>query len=750
MIREALAGKRVLLTGATGFLGTAILERLLVDIDVTRIDLVVRGDGERRVAGILAGSAFGPARQRLGSGLDDLVAGKVRTISADLATSAPEVTDDVDLVIHSAATVSFDPPIDEAFATNLAGTVRLFEAARGRPFLHISTAYVAGMTRGTQPEEPLVRDLDWRSEAEAARRMREQVEDQSRRPEVLESLEARARAEMGRAGPQSVARRAEELRRQWAVDRLVRAGRARARSLGWPDVYTFTKALTEIALGELAGEEALVIVRPSIIEGALERPFPGWIEGFRMADPVMLGFGRGNLPEFPGIPEGVLDLIPVDLVTNCVLAAAASLTAGPSSSDRRAIYHICSGARNPLHFRHAYHLVRDYFLEQPLPERRGFYKIPEWRFPGKRAVKKRVEAAERVVSTAERLVGRIPRSPLAREAARRVDRLRRRLDFVKRYADLYGPYTEAEVVYTDERAQELFRSLPQEDRVDFGFDPSSFTWRHYLHEVHLPMLTAPLRWVPPPRAEPAVRVAPNAAGSAYPGPVLAVFDVEGTIVASNVVEAYLWLRLSESHGLERAREIASLAAKLPGLLSSERRDRGEFLRQFYRLYEGCSVEAMHGLAAESMPSLVLRRLAPGAVRRIRAHRAAGHRVVFVTASLDFVIGPVAPLADEVVAARLRRANGVFTGDLVHPPMVGEARASWLTEYAKRLGSDLGASYAYADSLSDLPLLESVGNPVAVNPDVTLARIARGRGWPLEEWPADPGTPRILIPAEVGV
>ncbi|MGZ4213139.1 MAG: SDR family oxidoreductase, partial [Actinomycetota bacterium] len=561
MIREGLAGKRVVLSGVTGFLGTALLERLLVDTDVARIDAIARGDAHSRVAGLLTGAAFGPARERLGGErLWELFQEKVRPIHADLMEAAPHIEPDVDLVIHSAATVSFDPPLDEAFQTNLMGTTRLHEAVRGAPFIHVSTAYVAGMTRGTQAEELLDREIDWRAEAASALAMRARVEESSRTPENLERFAARARAEVGRAGPQSIAQKAEQLRHEWVTNRLVRAGAARARSLGWPDVYAFTKALTEKALDQLAGDNPLTIVRPSIIESALEHPFPGWIEGFRVAEPVILAYGRGALPDFPGIPEGVLDIIPVDQVVSCILAVASQ------PPQRRAVYHVSSGHRNPFRFRRLYEVTREYFLEHPLPERgRGSFKVPVWSFPGRRAVEKKMRLAERAVETAERVVGRLPRNKAARETSHRVDRLRGRLDFVKKYAGLYGAYVEVEVIYTDDRARELFESLPPEDRRDFNFDPSSFTWERYFKDIHLPAVTAPMRWLAqaPTRPAPTVAIAPAANGNGNGMPVLAVFDVEGTIVDSLVVEAYLLLRLADTDGAARARDVAAVAAKVP-------------------------------------------------------------------------------------------------------------------------------------------------------------------------------------------
>ncbi|GAC1365187.1 MAG: HAD-IB family hydrolase [Actinomycetota bacterium] len=737
MIREGLAGKRILMTGATGFLGTALFERLLMDTPVERLDLLIRRDAPARLKTLLGGSAFKPTVERIGmDALRALAGQKVRPLTADLTQGEIPVADDIDLVIHSAATVSFDPPVDEAFQTNLLGTLRLYEACGGKPFIHVSTAYVAGLTRGTQPEDLLARRARWRVEADAALRVREEVEADARRPELLASFEKKARHEIGRAGPQSVAKRSEQFRRNWERDRLVEYGRARARSLGWPDVYTFTKGLTEMALDEAAGDNPLSIVRPSIIESALERPFPGWIEGFRMAEPVILAFGRNALPEFPGIPEGVLDVIPVDLVVNAIIAVAAI------PPQRRAVFHVSSGNRNPLKYRDLYDFCRAYFQEQPLPERgRGSYKVPEWTFPGRLAVQRKMDTAEKVISTAEKVVGRLPHGELARRTARRVDGLRSRLDFAKRYADLYGPYVEAEVIYTDDKTQELYRSLPESDRAEFCFDPATYTWEHYFFDTHLPQVTKTLRRVSSPRTDPTVKLVAPAPGQL----VLAAYDIDRVIVASNVIEPYLWLRLAEEEGPARFKEFAALAAKGPGFLAAERRDRGEFLRKFYKMYEGASAEGVRAMAQAVLPELMFKRMAPAAVRRIRAHRALGHRVVFMTAGLDFCFGALASLADEFVAAKLAELNGIFTGDLDQPPLVGEARASWLNDYARRTGADLSASYGYADSLSDLPMLETVGHPVAVNPEVPLARMAKSRRWPVEIWEPGKGTPKVLVP-----
>ena len=88
-------------------------------------------------------------------------------------------------------------------------------------------------------------------------------------------------------------------------------------------------------------------------------------------------------------------------------------------------------------------------------------------------------------------------------------------------------------------------------------------------------------------------------------------------------------------------------------------------------------------------------------------------------------------------------DGRCTGFLTRPPLVGEGRAAWLRHRAASEGWDLAASYAYADSASDLPMLRAVGRPVAVDPDVALSRVARTSRWPVETWHARPPVGRVL-------
>ncbi|GAA0352763.1 HAD-IB family hydrolase [Actinoallomurus spadix] len=732
----SLGDSHILLTGATGFLGQATLEKLLSAHPGVRVSVLIRPRGgtsaQRRFDGLLRKPVFRTMRERIGEDeLRRIAAERVDVIEGDLG----EVTlpSDIDVVIHGASTVSFDPPIDEAFRTNVSGVVTLYEAlhkAGADPHVvHVSTAYVAGVRKGVVPEARLDHGVDWRTELAEALAAHADVERDSRRPEVLRKSMARAQGEHRKAGPQSVVAAAEEARQAWVGERLVDYGRARAQSLGWPDVYTFTKALGERAAEELWGERRLSIVRPAIVESSLRHPYPGWIDGYKMADPLIIAYGRGVLPEFPGLPDSVVDIIPVDLVVNATIAVAAT----PPERGTPGYFHVGSGSRNPLSFRGLYENVRDYFRRHPMPAgERGHIRVPQWRFPGSRQVEMMLSGSERATSAAERALLRLPASAKTREWMTAVHRQQTNLDFLRRYSDLYQAYTKAEVIYDDSRTHALHETVPA-DRIDeHGFDPSVIDWEHYLQEVHSPSVTELMRGFSRGRG----------GGRKSADPVLpertdvaAVFDLEGTIIASNLIESYLWARLSSMPRSQWSGELADLARSLPRYLRAERRDRGDFVRAFLRRYEGADIAELRALVKDVLGEAVLQRVMPEAVRRIRAHRAAGHKTILITGTIDVFVEPLSTLFDEVVASRMHERDGRLTGYLDTPPLVDEARAAWLRRHAADTGLDLSQSYAYADSYSDRPLLEAVGNPNAVNPDPSLYRHAKRKHWRIQEWGA---------------
>lgn len=117
--------------------------------------------------------------------------------------------------------------------------------------------------------------------------------------------------------------------------------------------------------------------------------------------------------------------------------------------------------------------------------------------------------------------------------------------------------------------------------------------------------------------------------------------------------------------------------------------------------------------------------------RIAWHQGQGHHVAIVSAATPYAVEPVArSLGVDYLATRLEVTNGNFTGRLLEPTCYGAGKVTLATTYAEERGAELHRCYFYSDSHTDLPLLEAVGHPVAVNPSRKLAQIAGQRAWPV--------------------
>jgi alcohol-forming fatty acyl-CoA reductase len=773
-----LSGQTVLLTGVTGFLGTAILEKLLYGIPGCRVLTLIRpgrqGVRRRLDDEVLATPAFTRLRERHGDGFAAEVASRVVPIAGDLGKpglaldeEARRLVGAVGVVIHSAAEVSFDSALDVALGTNLGGPVRLVEtvkAAGARPsVVQVSTAYVSGMRRGVVFEgmpgglaSAGGAALDWRSELRAAEAARARIEAESRTPPRMRRFGAAARRGIGASGIPGAGAESERLRARWVDEQLVASGRHHARALGWSDVYTMSKALAELAVAEGCADLSLSIVRPSIIESSLTEPMPSWITGLRMAEPIILAYGRGLLADFPGLPDGVIDLVPVDTVCNAVISAAAA----PPVAGTPVVYHVSTGARNPLRFRGLFENVREYFRAHPLHDAAGApIPVPDWEFPSGRREERRLARLERGLEAAVAIVESGPATHRTRALAERLEDTRDRVRRGRGLAEMYAVYTEMDAVFDDSNTRALDTARPATERAQFPFDIAGIDWSQYLQISHIPAVIelARLRRRPPrpvlPRPTqlrtevpagrlPAIRSTERA---------LAVFDVEGTIADLTVVQHYLYFLLDREERRRWPMVIARTASRVPGWLRLDRANRLDFQRHFYRGYHGFEQEQIAAVARRAFHEITLPRCFPRGLRRVREHVDAGHRVVIVTGALEEIVRPLAELLDvELRAARLRTVDGVFDGDLADTPPSAEARGALVRSLAAEAGLELAMSYAYADSISDLSMLEVVGRPVPVNPDLRLAAVARRRGWPVQRWTVRDGGGRLpfVLPAEV--
>ena len=371
---------------------------------------------------------------------------------------------------------------------------------------------------------------------------------------------------------------------------------------------------------------------------------------------------------------------------------------------------------------------------------------PNWTYPGRGRVVRQLRRLRTGLNAGERVLGRLPIRGRQAEITADLDERRDQVERALGYVELYGAYTECEALFGVYRLLELWDSLDDDDKELYCFDPRIIDWPHYVTDIHLPTVVAQgrVKTAPSGRSGPS-RKDRQRARVLSPDRHMAAFDLENTVIAANVVMAYGWLATRRLPLDERARLVAKILLEAPSLLALDHRDRSDFLRHFYRRYQGAPIEQMAEDSGEMFSDLILTQSYPAAIRRVRQHRAAGHTTVLITGALDFIVEPLRPLFDHIVCAELAHAHGAYTGQLAEVPPTSESRAEVLRDFANAEGLLMSESVAYADSASDLALLEAVGYPVAVNPEPKLAMLARKRGWLIEYFDKAPGGPRKLLP-----
>ena len=519
-IRRFFSGKGVLITGSTGFLAKAVVEKILHDLpEVRKVYLLIRprakADGsridprERLREEILRNSAFSRLRARHGENFAAFCKERIECVSGDLtherlgldSDAFKRLAGEVQVVMGSAATVVFDERLDHALEINTLSTIRLLEfcQAAGASYVHISTTYVSGMRKGLIPEEllePLAAieaQLPTGSPRPAKFELFKEIEQLKTLSKIVTS-DCEMQAHKHGWTPESE-EASSALRRA-----LVSAGMRRARSLGWHDTYTYTKWLGEQLIRTKHGAVPVAIVRTSIIESSLREPEPGWIDGLRMADPLILGFGKGRLSDFPANREVVLDIIPADLVVNAILASAAA-TGGQSGALE--LLHVASSHDNPLLIEQLYQAVRDYFQKYPMLDKEGRpVRVPHWKFPTVERFKRRMNYGYlKPMQALSVLVDGPVTLPGTRRLRSRLRSLNLAMEQLLYLVDLYGPYTNLDCRYETRKLHVLLERLLPEERAIFDFDPRKIPWRHYLQDVHIPGLKRNiLRMGAPPRA----------------------------------------------------------------------------------------------------------------------------------------------------------------------------------------------------------------------------------------------------------
>jgi len=210
------------------------------------------------------------------------------------------------------------------------------------------------------------------------------------------------------------------------------------------------------------------------------------------------------------------------------------------------------------------------------------------------------------------------------------------------------------------------------------------------------------------------------------------FDVEGTLTRTNLVHPLLFYAMNQQNPLRSMGRLLKTAARAPKLLMAEQIDRGSFNELLFEGYAGMSEDRLLLLADEAFDTVIRQKLYKDGLSLVAQAKKAGHRVVLISGSPDFLLHRLQKMcgADDVIGNRLEIRDGRATGRILRPLVAGPEKARLMKMHAKEHNVDLDISAGYSDSLSDLPMLSVVGRPCAVNPDMRLRAVAKTHRWPI--------------------
>ncbi len=515
-VRKALGGKNVMLIGVTGFIGKVWLANTLMDLpEIGKLYLLIRrqksSPAQKRFEKMIEASpVFDPLFEKYGEQLGALLADKVEVVEGDVSLpnigldqdTAERLGRSLDLIINSSGLTDFNPDLRDALAVNVDSTYHLIQYIRGSDhaaLLHLSTCYVAGQRDGRVSERVRLNytpaglsEFDSEKEWYRLHDLVESAEARVEGPEVTEELRRQAlekeHAAKGLSG-QALENQIRKNRVRWLKNYLTDEGTRRAKELGWPNTYTFTKSLAESLIAKHGAGLPIAIVRPAIVETSVTKPFRGWNEGINTSASLSYLLGTA-FRQLPSNERKRLDIIPVDAVCAGMTLIGAALV------ERRhdPLYQLATSVTNPCDMGrsieltslgHRRHYRAQEGLEYWLRLRMDAIPVSKERYQRMSAPAQRM-----IIKSIQRIMAPLPsamKKPLAKTE--------RSLERVEKLVGLFEPFIlQNEHDFVADNVEKLSQALTPEEKEIFGYDTAGLDWWEYWINIHIPALR---RWTYP-------------------------------------------------------------------------------------------------------------------------------------------------------------------------------------------------------------------------------------------------------------
>lgn len=439
------AHRSVFITGASGFLGKVLIEKLLHDCkDIKSIYILVRTKGKAqalsRLTEILESQAFDRIRRIQPNLLEKVKVIRGDITFDDLGISSQDLRtlqDEVSIVVHSAATIRFDEPLKRAIRINVTATKRVLELALQlkniKAFVHVSTAYC------NKPKHDI----------------RESVYPETLTPERLIELSDDLNDEM-----------LESLTPHLFGDR--------------PSSYHYTKAMAENLVQSYSNRMPIVILRPSIITAAVRDPMPGWIDNYNGPAGYLVTAGKGILRSMLCDGNSICDAIPVDVVANAIIVSAWFVGAkrsnlkSPSPITNPMVVNCTSGQINPITWSEIRSLSHPWLIKYPSLE---MFRYPGPWFVSNKSLHKALVTLEHDLPTyiIDLLFRALGHGPMLGPIYQKVHRTMAALEH----------FTTNQWIYRVENFKNLNEHLTTEDKRRFFIDVKQINWPTYMENFVL-------------------------------------------------------------------------------------------------------------------------------------------------------------------------------------------------------------------------------------------------------------------------
>ncbi len=529
-VSETLSGRRILLTGATGFLGKAFLSMLLrFHPDIDQVYVLIRprtnqSAEERFFQQIAANSVMDPLREIYEDGYLDFIEEKCTPLAGDITEEhlglpekeARALSSNLDLFINSAGLTNFNPNLENALTINTLSQFNMLDFVRlgghHASYMHVSTCFVAGNVDGKVAEElptptryPNYDELGVPYHAEReiddCRAMiahaKQLASDQEHQSHFAQQARAKLRKKnLDPNNPVLLEQTLSKLRRDWLRNRLSNEGRERADFWGWPNIYTYTKSLGERVMAAAKDEINLAIFRPAVIESAASYPSVGWNEGINTSAPLAFLMSKGHR-YVPARSNVNLDVVPVDYVAGAMLAVSAALI----NRRQHDVYHCGSGHLNPVPVPRLIELTNlglrkvNRTKRMPLWQKAVLNSLDSVPVSKDTFDRRSAPQIKRAASGLRGLLDKVPTKHLGGlgKAVKTVQSGLKAAETVtgitEKVFELMVPFTHNNAFcFLTENLPDLVATLPESERTRYGSPVEDLDWRHYWIDVHIPGL----------------------------------------------------------------------------------------------------------------------------------------------------------------------------------------------------------------------------------------------------------------------